>query len=128
MTHPNHFGGGGAGGGGALTIDRFYLSRHCAVCDELTHASKPLCERCLTETQLAAAVLASRCNRLGRQYTHLLRVCGACGGGGGTVNVEEGGIVCDSLDCGVYFERRKVWRELQAAEALASAGIKALVL
>ncbi|KAG7673423.1 hypothetical protein KSW81_006633 [Nannochloris sp. 'desiccata'] len=129
--------GGGGGGGaanvnhfygaGALTIDRFYLSRHCAVCDELTHASKPLCERCLTEPQLAAAVLSSRCNRLGRQYTHLVKVCGACGGGGGTLNVEEGGIVCDSLDCGVYFERRKVWREMQAGEALAAAGLSALV-
>jgi DNA polymerase zeta len=116
------------GGNGALTIDRFYLSRHCAVCDELTHASKPLCEKCLTEPQLAAAVLSSRCNRLGRQYSHLLKVCGACGGGGGTVNLEDGGIVCDSLDCGVYFERRKVWKELQAAEALAAAGLKALVL
>ena len=114
-------------GAGALTIDRFYLSRHCSVCDELTHASKPLCERCLTEPQLAAAVLSSRCNRLGRQYTHLVKVCAACGGGG-TVNVEEGGIVCDSLDCGVYFERRKVWRELQAGEALAAAGLKALVI
>jgi DNA polymerase zeta len=121
-----HFSGGG--GGGALTIDRFYLSRHCAVCDELTHASKPLCERCLTEPQLAAAVLSSRCNRLGRQYSHLVKVCGACGGGGGVVNLEEGGIVCDSLDCGVYFERRKVLRELQAAEALATAGLKTLVL
>ncbi len=33
-----------------------------------------------------------------------------------------GGIMCDSLDCGVYFERRKVWFELRAAEALAEAG------
>jgi DNA polymerase zeta len=123
-TSHHHFGGIGAG---ALTIDRFYLSRHCAVCDELTHASKPLCERCLTEPQLAAAVLSSRCNRLGRQYTHLVKVCGACGGGGGMVNVEEGGIVCDSLDCGVYFERRKVWKELEAAD-LAVAGLKTLVL
>ena len=110
---------------GGLTIERFYLSRHCAVCDELTHASKPLCEKCLSEPQIAAAVLGARCNRLGRQYAHLVRVCGACGGGGGN-NVEEGGIVCDSLDCGVFFERRKVWQEMTAATALAEAGFGVL--
>lgn len=116
-----------AAAGSALTIERFYLSRHCAVCDELTHASKPLCEKCLEDPQIAAAVLAARCNRLGRQYSHLVRVCGACGGGGGA-NIEEGGIVCDSLDCGVFFERRKVWQELTAATALGEAGFGALMI
>ncbi|EFJ43266.1 hypothetical protein VOLCADRAFT_66026, partial [Volvox carteri f. nagariensis] len=35
-----------AGGGGGGTIDRFYLSRHCVVCDELTRAIEPLCDQC----------------------------------------------------------------------------------
>ena len=122
--HHHHTSGRGAG---ALTIERFYLSRHCSVCDELTHESNPLCERCLAEPQLAAAVLAARCSRLGRQYSHLVRLCGACGGGGGGVSsssgaVSDGGVVCDSLDCGVFFERRKVWQELTSAAALAEAG------
>jgi DNA polymerase zeta len=113
--------------GGATTIDRFYLSRHCAVCDELTHASRPLCERCTREPQLAAGVLSARLNRLERQYVQLLRVCLACGGGGGTLESSCGGrVACDSLDCGVYFERRKVWWELQTAEALATAGLREL--
>ncbi len=34
--------------------------------------------------------------------------------------------MCDSLDCGVYFERRKVWYELQAVAALAQAGLALL--
>lgn len=33
-----------------------------------------------------------------------------------------GGVACNSLDCGVFFERRKVWFELQAAASLAAAG------
>ena len=37
-----------------------------------------------------------------------------------------GGIVCDSLDCGVYFERRKLAAELAAVEALADAGLRQL--
>ena len=93
------------------TIDSFYLSRHCAVCDELTHATKPLCVRCVREPQLAVAVLGARVNRLGRQYTHLSRVCMGCLGMQGT-------LCCDSLDCGVFFERRKVWYEYSNAKAL----------
>jgi hypothetical protein len=34
--------------------------------------------------------------------------------------------VCDSLDCGIYFERRKVYYELAAAAALAQAGMQLL--
>jgi hypothetical protein len=173
----------------------YYLSRHCAVCDELTHESKPLCPRCLGNPQLAAAVLAARWNRLERQYAQLARICLHCGGGGGG-NASEGegglgwvavgicqsnalrdflgcqhpplsiwplkaagtskavdacfkpfrlmplplltrtsppfppclpgGIVCNSLDCGVYFERRKVWFELCASRGLAEAGLSIL--
>lgn len=107
------------------TIDTFYLSRHCAVCDDLTRATRPLCDRCLLEPQLAAAVLSARWNRLERQYGRLVTVCCGCGAGGGA-NAGEGGIVCDSLDCGIYFERRKVWYELRTAVALSDAGLKAL--
>ncbi|GLC55953.1 hypothetical protein PLESTB_001048500, partial [Pleodorina starrii] len=48
---------GGGGGGGAFagggTIDRFYLSRHCAVCDELTRAAQPLCDQCRYDKRTA---------------------------------------------------------------------------
>ena len=37
--------------------------------------------------------------------------------------MQQGGIVCDSLDCGVYYERRKVAHELAAAAALSKAGL-----
>jgi DNA polymerase zeta len=119
-------GGGGGRGGGAATIDTFYLSRHCAVCDGLTLRDRPLCDDCLARPQLAAAVLAARWNRLERQHVQLARVCVGCGGGGsggGGHAAGQGGVVCDSLDCGVYFERRKVWFELRAARALAEAGL-----
>lgn len=118
-------GGKAQRGLGGVTIDRFYQSRHCAVCDELTHASKPLCDRCIREPQLVAAVLPARLSRLEQRYAQLGRVCGACGGGGGS-NFDEGRIVCDSLDCGVYFERRKAWFELRASRALAVAGLGVL--
>ena len=34
--------------------------------------------------------------------------------------------MCDSLDCGVYFERRKLAAELAAVQALATAGLRQL--
>lgn len=118
-------GGEGQHQGGAGTIDRFYLSRHCAVCDALTHSSRPLCDECLSNPLLAAAVLSSRWNRLERQHVQLARVCCHCGGSGGR-NVDQGGIICDSLDCGVYYERRKVWQEMTTASKQAKVGLGAL--
>ncbi|KAK9829480.1 hypothetical protein WJX72_006119 [[Myrmecia] bisecta] len=110
---------------GAGTIDQYYLSRHCAVCDGLTHAAKPLCQACRAAPQFAAAVLTARSARLESQHVHLVRVCLHCSSGGGR-NLSEGGVACDSLDCGVFFERRKVSHELAAALALRTAGLQLL--
>lgn len=38
----------------------------------------------------------------------------------------SGGIACDSLDCGVYFVRRKLAAELAAVQAMADAGLRQL--
>lgn len=110
---------------GGNTIDRFYLSRHCAVCDDLTHVNRPICDKCAENRQLVAAVLLARRHRLEKQYMQLVRVCLGCGGGGGNsaFTAHDGGIVCDSLDCGVYFERRKIWYELKAGKMLLDAGL-----
>lgn len=97
------------------------------VCDLLTHAAQPLCEECRRNPQLAAAVLSSRASRLDRHHTTLVRVCLHCGGGGAPPAVAPGDAVgCDSLDCAVFFERRKTAHELAASLALATAGLTLL--
>ena len=49
---------------------------------------------------------------LRRRHAALVRLCLHCGGGGGDARVcGPGGIVCDSLDCGVFYERRKALQE-----------------
>ena len=94
------------------------------VCDALTHAAQPLCEACRQNPQLAAAVLAARASRLDRHSTTLVRICLHCGGGGARQAPPPGGsVACDSLDCAVFFERRKTAHELAAALALADAGL-----
>lgn len=116
---------GVAAGGVSGTIDRYYLSRHCAACDALTHLQQPLCEACLDAPQVAAAVLGARAARLERQHLHLVRLCLHCGGGGGGA-MAHGGVVCDSVACGVWYERRKVAGELRALAALAAAALEPL--
>lgn len=90
------------------------------VCDALTLASAPLCGPCSADPALAAAVLTARVGRLERAAAQLARICQHCGGGGG---LGLGGIACDSLDCGLYFERQKTRRELAAAVSLQASGL-----
>ena len=56
------------------------------------------------------------------------QVCLHCGGGGGrAVAAGPGGIVCDSLDCGVYFERRgKTVLELNTTRVQLAAALAVL--
>ena len=63
-------------------------------------------------------MLQARLARLERQLSMLLRICHHCGGGGGggggamVTDIENTHIVCQSLECGVYFERMKMQHEL----------------
>jgi DNA polymerase zeta len=127
-----------AAAGGSHTIDSYYLSQHCAACDGLTRAGEPLCGACRAAPQAAGALLLSRAARLERQSQALVRLCLHCGGGGGGgggeppaaggwgEEVGDGGVACDSLDCGVFFERRKARREAAALAALAAGGLAML--
>lgn len=97
------------------------------VCDALTHAAQPLCEDCRCNPQLATAALCARAGRLERHHAAIVRVCLHCGGGGARLTPPPGGsVACDSLDCGLYFERRKAAHELAAALAFQEAGLESL--
>ena len=73
------------------------------------------------------ARLASSLLRLAITFAEVpgTQVCLHCGGGGGR-NASEGGVVCNSLDCSVYFERRKVAFEMAAAQAQLDAALPLL--
>jgi DNA polymerase zeta len=92
------------------------------VCDSLTESQQPLCKACRRDAQGAAVILAARASRLAASHALLVRVCLHCGGGGGRVPA-QGGVVCDSLDCGVFFERRKAAAVAAAAGALCDAAL-----
>lgn len=46
------------------TIDQFYASRHCIVCDDMTPAKEPICQMCARAPQLTTAVLMVRLHLL----------------------------------------------------------------
>ncbi len=59
---------------GSRTIDQFYLSRHCAVCDALTRVNAPLCEECSADPQTSLAILQV-CHGCNHAYCVCVCVC-----------------------------------------------------
>jgi hypothetical protein len=60
----------------------------------------------------------------------MLQICNHCGGGGGVegeaMDIEDTHVVCQSLECGVYFERNKMHHELRNMRHLSDAAMKLL--
>lgn len=98
-------------------IDYYYSSKHCVLCGELVQAANYLCERCSKKGPVTAAAMTGRTSKLERDIQHLVAICRHCGGGDWLV---ESGIKCTSLACSVYYERRKVQKELRAISGIAT--------
>lgn len=79
-------------------------------------------------SQATAAALAGRAAALESAAARALEVCLHCGGGGGSGGTGGGleRLVCVSLDCALFFQRRKLEHEYGTARELAEAGLSAL--
>ena len=107
-----------------MILEDFFSSKHCCVCDEphttmIARTSKPspLCHKCLSDPASSYAIIQQRSAQMERQHRHMVRICLHCGGGGGG-NIEDGAIVCNSLDCEVYFSRVKLVHEMRVTRVL----------
>ncbi|OVA15023.1 DNA-directed DNA polymerase [Macleaya cordata] len=98
-------------------IDYYYLSKHCVLCGEFVQASTRLCDKCSKKGPTVAAAVIGRTSKLERDIQHLAAICGHCGGGDWIV---ESGVKCTSLACSVFYERRKVQKELGALSTIAT--------
>nr|XP_011466294.1 PREDICTED: DNA polymerase zeta catalytic subunit isoform X2 [Fragaria vesca subsp. vesca] len=98
-------------------IDYYYLSRHCILCGELVQGSAHLCNQCSENKTAAAAAIIGRTSKLEKEMQHLAAICRHCGGGD---SLEGNGIKCTSLACSVFYERRKVQKELQGTASVAA--------
>ncbi|WMV11977.1 hypothetical protein MTR67_005362 [Solanum verrucosum] len=92
-------------------IDYYYLSKHCIICGELIQASSYVCQNCSRNEAVVAAALTGRTSVLERNIQHLAAICRHCGGGDWLI---ESGVKCTSLACSVFYERRKIQKELQS--------------
>jgi len=95
-------------------IDYYYLSKHCILCGELVQASAHLCNQCSQKGAAAAATaVIGRTSKTEREMQHLAAICQHCGGGDWSVK-------CTSLACSVFYERRKVQKELRSLSSVAA--------
>ncbi|RYR52485.1 hypothetical protein Ahy_A06g027394 isoform A [Arachis hypogaea] len=98
-------------------IDYYYLSKHCIVCGQLVQASARLCSQCSKNEAAAATAVISKTSKLEQEMQHLVAICHHCGGGD---RLLESGVKCTSIACTVFYERRKVQKELFAATDVAA--------
>ena len=110
------------GAGGAPTMAAYVLSAACAVCGALTGAKRALCPPCAAAPQASAGVLIVRRVEAERRLDALVRLCTACGGGGGTRG-EAGGVACTSLDCPAFFSRAAAASAAASTAAAAAGGL-----
>ncbi|KAL6657151.1 hypothetical protein ACP70R_004931 [Stipagrostis hirtigluma subsp. patula] len=101
-------------------IDTYYMSSHCSICGDIIQGSETFCSNCLKNEAVVATVVAGRTSKLEREIQHLAAICGHCGG---TDWIVESGVKCVSLACPVFYERRKIQRELRVvSESAGEAG------
>jgi DNA polymerase zeta len=87
------------------TIDQYYLSRRCIICDQL--ANQGLCRNCIQNPQSTTFCIVSALRMKEAAFERLAEICMDC------TQTRNAPILCQSLDCAIYFERVKL---LQAIE------------
>ncbi|XP_022897924.1 DNA polymerase zeta catalytic subunit isoform X3 [Olea europaea var. sylvestris] len=98
-------------------IDYYYLSKHCIICGDLVQTSKHFCLSCSKNEATVAIALAGRASKLEKDIQHLAAICRHCGGGDWLI---DNGVKCISLACSVFYERRKVQKELKSLSAVST--------
>ncbi|KAI9084793.1 hypothetical protein K1719_033199 [Acacia pycnantha] len=100
-----------------MRIDSYYLSKHCILCGGLVQASAHICIQCSENGVAAATAVISKTSKLEQEMQHLFAICDHCGGGD---RLLESDVKCTSISCSVFYERRKVQKELLAMNHVAA--------
>ncbi|KAF9115818.1 DNA polymerase zeta [Mortierella sp. AM989] len=105
-------------------IDRYYQSQLCVICSKMVTGQKPnkeLCADCTSENNIvnSTLVIQNRLRKAERLFQATVDVCGSCcrstpnggsgvGDVGGTLNNTGTELVaCESLECSVFWQRRR---------------------
>lgn len=93
------------------TIEHYYSSQYCPICDTLT--AKPVCDACQAKPALSTFILSARIKSKKAKQLRLLEICMQC-----TSNpARSTSVDCDSLDCTVYYQRIKYSSEASKVAA-----------
>jgi DNA polymerase zeta len=96
------------------TIDQYYGSSYCRVCDSLIKRTEldpsGLCRACLTQPQKTQLLMDSRRAQLEQAYLLQLQRCRTCAPQAGARELQH---PCISLDCSQYYTRLKLWEKLK---------------
>jgi len=103
-------GGEARGEGGRHTIDAYYRSLHCLLCDVVCDGV--VCSRCLGDPATAAHRLCTQRQSAQRRVAMARGVCTSCTG-----SAEAAGR-CESLDCPVFFEREQAEEVQRCGDAI----------
>eukprot|EP00026_Physarum_polycephalum_P017539 Phypoly_transcript_18793.p1 GENE.Phypoly_transcript_18793~~Phypoly_transcript_18793.p1 ORF type:complete len:225 (+),score=35.65 Phypoly_transcript_18793:49-675(+) len=101
---------------GTRTIDQYYRSQHCSICDTLVtlppteKSAQPICKACRANKQTTTYVVTQQHVTMERQLRQLYETCVSCSG------APLPDIPCISLDCPVYFEKMKLRDLVRSAE------------
>lgn len=90
------------------TIDQYYQSMHCIVCQSL--CSDGLCSGCLDDLQTSSFVISSSLANQTRQLKHLQEICFDCSA---TSDRDPSILECSSLDCVIFFRKHKLIQQVQ---------------
>ncbi|KAI8926310.1 hypothetical protein BC831DRAFT_435443 [Entophlyctis helioformis] len=94
------------------TIDQFYASRHCIVCNTL--CQNTVCDTCTADPTRTLITLSMRASEAQEQASRLQATCRSCTGHQ-TVGLDSNS-ACVSLDCPTYFARQTSLTKLAVAQ------------
>ncbi|KAG0360374.1 DNA polymerase zeta [Gamsiella multidivaricata] len=124
-------------------IDRYYQSQLCVICSKMIVGQKPnrdLCADCMSEQGRIKSMLVMQ-NRLSnaeKMFRATVDVCSSCcrsapNGGSSVGDIENGVansetdlVACESLECGVFWQRRRAQDSLSIAQHLTNRVMKDL--
>jgi len=101
--------------GSRSTIDHYYQTTHCFLCDAVLAGQDVFCASCVAAGAASSLQLFHRLRRLEKKERDLHTFCSACCG------TSDAPISCVSLDCPLYSRRVKVSRELSTQAKVVAA-------
>ncbi|KAL1923394.1 uncharacterized protein VTP21DRAFT_8374 [Calcarisporiella thermophila] len=104
----------------ARTLDQYLTGSRCLSCAALVDVADQLCAYCTGPNKSEAIYqLERRIQLVEERYSRLVELCSRCSGEPAFIGARGGSqMSCESLDCGIYFERMRILKKKEEIEHL----------